>query len=259
MKRSLRIEGALEAVPKAVDFVITSAREAEMSPQLAHHCGLATDEACTNIIEHGYGETGQGVIDVAVWAQDGHFVVELSDDAPPFDPLSITDTPSPTDRKPGGWGVYLIRKLMDTARYERRGNRNVLTLSKRIVRADAGESLSNLPLQTIEAGSARVIRLGQRVDAAATVELARALAVLLAAGHRWLVIELSALEYISSTALKLLVAMWQRARIAKGELLLAAPSPYAREVLHTTGLDLVFVIAPTTDEALHLLKRGPRS
>lgn len=58
----------------------------------------------------------------------------MIDDAPPFDPQKTRtpDTTSPIEeRTPGGLGIALIESLMHEVRYERRGERNHLTLSWR--------------------------------------------------------------------------------------------------------------------------------
>jgi anti-anti-sigma factor len=56
-------------------------------------------------------------------------------------------------------------------------------------------------------------------------------------------------EFISSAGLKMLVSMWQRIRDQKGDLALAALKPRVREVLQLIGLDLVFTISETLDQA----------
>ena len=59
--------------------------------------------------------------------------MEVSDTANAFDPLSL---PSPDltlpleQRKPGGLGVMLVRKLMDEVHYERRDGRNHFVFRK---------------------------------------------------------------------------------------------------------------------------------
>jgi anti-anti-sigma factor len=56
-------------------------------------------------------------------------------------------------------------------------------------------------------------------------------------------------EFISSAGLKMLVSMWQRIRDQKGDLALAALKPRVREVIQLIGLDLVFTITETLDQA----------
>ena len=69
------------------------------------------------------------------------------------------------------------------------------------------------------------------------------------AGHRWLILNMADVDYISSAGLKMLVSVWQRVRDQKGDLVLAALKPRVREVLEMIGLDLVFTIAETPDQA----------
>jgi serine/threonine-protein kinase RsbW len=75
----------------------------------------AVDEAATNIIVHGYQDR-IGEIEVDVDHQPGRITVTLRDQAPPFDPTTVSepDLQKPLhQRTPGGLGVYLIRKCIN--------------------------------------------------------------------------------------------------------------------------------------------------
>ena len=50
---------------------------------------VAVDEACTNIIEHGYGGEDRGMIEIACEARDGELVITIQDHAQPFDPSEV--------------------------------------------------------------------------------------------------------------------------------------------------------------------------
>ena len=135
-ERRLQVKASLEALVQARHFVHQAALDAGLGEQAAHHCALAVDEACTNIVEHGYraDETDQ-VIDISCCKDDDGFIVTLLDDSPAFDPLAVPD-PNPgasmSEREPGGWGVFLIKKLMDDVIYDRQGSRNRLLMIKRL-------------------------------------------------------------------------------------------------------------------------------
>lgn len=132
----LRIPGKIEQVPKACSWVVQVAEEMGMGMRDVNQIELAVDEAVTNIIEHAYGngEANKG-IDIVVAADGTQLKVTIVDEGPQFDPLKMTD-PDPTtsleDRKIGGWGVFFIKKVMDSVDYQYAANRNHLIMIKNL-------------------------------------------------------------------------------------------------------------------------------
>ena len=60
-------------------------------------------------------------------------MIEIIDCGIPFDPLTLPkpDVNAPIeDRKIGGLGIYMMRKLMDKVNYKREQGKNILTLVK---------------------------------------------------------------------------------------------------------------------------------
>ena len=55
--------GRLDEIARARDFVAAVARNVGLSEKSVHHCALAVDETCTNIIEHGYQHQGHDKTD----------------------------------------------------------------------------------------------------------------------------------------------------------------------------------------------------
>lgn len=98
---------------------------------------LAVDEACTNIVLHGYRGQPAGEIALAFRDEGDRMVVTITDRAAPFSPGKI---PAP-DRAPGweerpasGLGWHLIQQTMDEVEYlpdAANGNRLVLAKRKR--------------------------------------------------------------------------------------------------------------------------------
>jgi serine/threonine-protein kinase RsbW len=126
-----KVQARLEEIPGILDVIAATAGEVLGAAALLE-LQLAVDEACTNIVLHGY-RGREGSIAVSCRVEDGLVVVELFDTAPPFDP---TCAPPPSldgdaaSRPVGGLGIYLMRKMADT-RYRREGERNILKLEKR--------------------------------------------------------------------------------------------------------------------------------
>ena len=108
-----------------------------LSRRDAYRLRLAVDELATNIIVHGYQESGiAGQLVVRAGRIDEGVVVTLEDTGPAFDPRTIEMpdddlTLSIDERSVGGLGVFLAIKSVDAFDYERRGDRNVTTLTVR--------------------------------------------------------------------------------------------------------------------------------
>ncbi len=96
---------------------------------------LAVEEACVNVITHGYAGREPGPISLAFRSEPERFVVTLADSAAPFEPESLPDPDLAAgwkERKIGGLGWWLIRKMVDGVEYESSpGGGNRLTLVKR--------------------------------------------------------------------------------------------------------------------------------
>lgn len=125
-----RYEARIESLPVALEAVVGSAEAAGLSPARAMQVELALEEALANVVHHAYGDEG-GPLDLSCGADDGTFLVEISDDGPPFNPLDVKESAVEgdiDDLEPGGLGIFLILKLADEATYRRESGRNVLSL-----------------------------------------------------------------------------------------------------------------------------------
>lgn len=135
-ERWLRISGVLANVATACDFVVEVAEMAGLDERGIYHCRLAIEEACTNVIEHGYEFDGADkVIDIVCQTHSDQLIITIMDDGPPYNPLTKSDPDPKTplwERNEGGWGVAFIKKVMDKVDYNFSEDRNHLILSKRI-------------------------------------------------------------------------------------------------------------------------------
>ncbi len=97
---------------------------------------VALDEVLTNIITHGLEDRADAVITVDMQMQDGTLTIIVSDPGPAFDPLQEVAPASLNadieDRPIGGLGIFLVRKFMDTCRYQREGHLNQLIMAKKV-------------------------------------------------------------------------------------------------------------------------------
>jgi anti-sigma regulatory factor (Ser/Thr protein kinase) len=94
---------------------------------------LAINEACMNIIQHGYGFADGKRFTLRVGVDDGVLLALLLDNGQPASDADLR--PRELDElRPGGLGVHFMRELMDGVAYVQApdGFANCLQLSKRI-------------------------------------------------------------------------------------------------------------------------------
>jgi serine/threonine-protein kinase RsbW len=115
--------------------VVEAARVAGLSEKSIYEVEVAIDEACTNIIEHSYGEQGHGEIDCICQILPDGLKIILRDSGCYFNPDRIPspDLISPlSKRKPRGLGLFFMRKLMDEVKFDPcEGQGTLLTMVKR--------------------------------------------------------------------------------------------------------------------------------
>jgi anti-sigma regulatory factor (Ser/Thr protein kinase) len=103
-------------------------------PSAAHKMNLALEELLTNTISYGFQNGGRHIVKVKLAASERELIGEIIDDGAPFNPLNKPDpdTTLPLEERPiGGLGILFVKKLMDSVKYRREGNLNIVTLTKR--------------------------------------------------------------------------------------------------------------------------------
>ena len=94
---------------------------------------LALEELFTNIVRHGHKDAGPHRISFSLSLDSGTLTICIQDDGIPFDPNAVPQPDlkcSLEQRKIGGLGVYLIKKVMDEIIYVRCDDKNMTTLKK---------------------------------------------------------------------------------------------------------------------------------
>ena len=134
--KELTLDATAENVRTVTAFVGQVLDQANCSPDTRRLLNIVIDEVFSNIAQHAYGSARGTATVKAGLEEDGRTLTLIfQDSGVPFDPLSAKEPDtslSATDRPLGGLGVFLVKKLMDTASYEYRNGQNVLTLRKTI-------------------------------------------------------------------------------------------------------------------------------
>ena len=93
---------------------------------------LSIEEAVENIVRYAY-ENGDGWMEAGTMLNGASLIITLRDAGKPFNPLAKEDpdiTLSAEERKIGGLGIFLSKKLMDSVRYEYKDGCNIFTMTK---------------------------------------------------------------------------------------------------------------------------------
>lgn len=131
----ITIDNDVKQISRLEGFVNGIASRHGLSDTDASAINLALEEAVTNVVLYAYPKGQRGRIDLDSKYVDGHLEFALSDSGVEFDPTKAPDInvdASVEERPIGGLGIHLVRTIMDSVRYERKGGKNILRMTKNI-------------------------------------------------------------------------------------------------------------------------------
>lgn len=120
----------MDHLGELIHFVSCYAQKAGFNRSRIKEIELATEEAVVNIISYAYPDETGGIEIRCNKDKDADIVIEIMDTGMPFDPLTL---PEPdikahlSQRKVGGLGISLMRKMVDGISYRREKGANILT------------------------------------------------------------------------------------------------------------------------------------
>lgn len=97
---------------------------------LAYHLNLVLTEATANAIRHATTDNDpKDSVRITIYITENELNIKVYDHGQGFD-LETVPIPDFDHPKEGGMGLFLIRTLMDTVRYTREENCNILEIIK---------------------------------------------------------------------------------------------------------------------------------
>jgi anti-sigma B factor antagonist len=115
--------------------------------------------------------------------------------------------------------------------------------------SEGDNRLREQPVLGVDAvGDSRVVRLGGELDLYNAEQVRSALATVIDGNPERLVVDLSEVEFMDSTALSVLIEA--RRRVTGAQFRLAAPQDGTRRTLEVSGLDRHLNVHASVDEAL---------
>ena len=124
----------IEAIGEVFAFLETFVESQEIDEKTAFCINLVVEELFTNMVRHNEG--GGDRITVSIERLDNRLHLELIDsNVEPFDPKTAEVPPVDAgieERRPGGLGIYLVKKMVDDLdyTYETEGRRMRISVTK---------------------------------------------------------------------------------------------------------------------------------
>jgi serine/threonine-protein kinase RsbW len=224
-----------------------------MPAAIRRSVSVAVDELLSNTIAYGFAGQGGGggAVSIEVELRADRVCVTLTDNGKPFNPLEMSapGTALPLQqRQLGGLGIHLARRVMDNVAYQRRADRNVVSLTKLLGRP-------SMEITSRTQNGVTLVGFAGSLDSNTSPQAQQAVDGMLAAGARKMVIDCSALDYISSAGLRVLLGTAKRlsgagAGTGSGGLRLFGLNETVREVFDISGFSTILAVFATEADAL---------
>ena len=130
----LRFPAQFDTLDEVRREVAKEARAAGFGDKAVYAIQLAADEAASNIIEHAYAGRTDAFFEMTCEFRQERLTITFYDQGKSFDISKVSKPDVRADlseRKIGGLGIFLMRKLMDEVHYTSTGTENILVLTKR--------------------------------------------------------------------------------------------------------------------------------
>ncbi len=128
---SITVTPSMETVPQVAEFMETEMEKLEISPKISMKLLIAIDEIYSNIVRY----SGATEATVSINKVENTLKLQFKDNGKQYNPLEAEDpdiTASAEDRKIGGLGIFMVKKMLDNVAYEYDDNINILTLTKNL-------------------------------------------------------------------------------------------------------------------------------
>jgi sigma-B regulation protein RsbU (phosphoserine phosphatase) len=125
----------LTEIDRVNDAFNEFAEQCDIPMTVSLKVNLVFDELLNNIISYAYRDQQEHSVEIIFDYAGAWLSISISDDGIPFNPFAREEPDTELaldDRDIGGLGIHLVKKFMDEVTYQRRHNRNIVTLAKKL-------------------------------------------------------------------------------------------------------------------------------
>lgn len=138
VSKKLRLSAKIDALNDVLAFIDENLEMLDCPMKAQTQIDIAVEEIYVNIAHYAYpneNEDGKGEAIIKFDSLEGENGVRIAfiDYGVQFDPLKKPDpdiTLSVEEREIGGLGIYMVKKSMDSVKYEYKEGCNILTIEK---------------------------------------------------------------------------------------------------------------------------------
>ncbi|MBR5111983.1 MAG: SpoIIE family protein phosphatase [Clostridia bacterium] len=128
----LTIDSKMSEISKATEYIAGKVENLPFTPKDKNQIEIAVDEIVCNIASYAYGDkTGKATVEFE--KTEKGIIITISDSGIEYNPLEKEDpdtTLSAEERGIGGYGIFIVKKVMDHIEYNRKDGKNILKLFK---------------------------------------------------------------------------------------------------------------------------------
>ena len=143
MGKTLHIEAKTLNLDKVTAFVEAELKEKGCTLKQILQVSLVVEEIFVNIARYAYVQidpegrvipnSGTGFVEILIDVDDLGIFLTFIDEGKEYNPLEKEDPDimlPPEDRRIGGLGIYMVKKIMDEVEYRYEGGKNILSVTK---------------------------------------------------------------------------------------------------------------------------------
>lgn len=135
LSRNLTLPNDINTIPQLNEYIDSVCEDMGLDMATSMSLNLALEEAVVNVMNYAYPEGTKGTVNIETIADNTQITFIISDSGKFFDPTAkeeVDTTLSAEERPIGGLGIHLIRQIMNHVVYERKDDKNILKLTKKI-------------------------------------------------------------------------------------------------------------------------------